>query len=47
MAARTASVSVTADREIVMKRLFDAPRELVFDAYTDPEHVLQWWGPRG
>ena len=36
-----------ADREIVMTRVFDAPRELVFEAWTDPEQVRQWWGPRG
>ena len=28
-------------------RLLDAPRDLVFDAWTDPEQVVQWWGPRG
>jgi uncharacterized protein YndB with AHSA1/START domain len=32
---------------IVMTRVFDAPRELVFRAYTDPELVPQWWGPEG
>ena len=37
----------TADREIVMTRVFAAPRELVFDAYTDPEHIAKWWGPNG
>ena len=37
----------TADREIVMTRVFDAPRELVFDAYTDPKHIAEWWGPNG
>jgi uncharacterized protein YndB with AHSA1/START domain len=37
----------TADREIVASRLFDAPRELVFEMWTDPKHVAQWWGPRG
>ena len=37
----------TADREIVLSRLLDAPRELVFAAWTDPEQVVQWWGPRG
>src|SRR4051812_34962720 len=37
----------TADREIVQSRLLDAPRELVFPAWTDPKQVVQWWGPRG
>jgi uncharacterized protein YndB with AHSA1/START domain len=34
-------------RELVITRIFDAPRELVFKAWTDPKHVAQWWGPRG
>jgi uncharacterized protein YndB with AHSA1/START domain len=34
------------DHEFVMTRIFDAPRELVFQVYTDPEAVPQWWGPR-
>src|SRR5258708_28385740 len=33
--------------DIVMTRVFDAPRELVFKAYTDPTLFAQWWGPRG
>lgn len=37
----------TADREIVITRTVDAPRELVWDAMTDPSHVVHWWGPRG
>jgi uncharacterized protein YndB with AHSA1/START domain len=37
----------TADREIVTTRLFDAPRELVFEAWINPQHVAQWWGPHG
>jgi uncharacterized protein YndB with AHSA1/START domain len=37
----------TADREIVITRVFDAPRELVFQVWTDPKHVAQWWGPKG
>lgn len=37
----------TADREIVITRVFDAPRELVFGAWTQPEHLLRWWAPRG
>jgi uncharacterized protein YndB with AHSA1/START domain len=36
-----------SDREIVITRVFDAPCELVFEAWTNPEHVVQWWGPRG
>jgi uncharacterized protein YndB with AHSA1/START domain len=36
-----------ADREIVITRVFDAPRELVWQAMTDPEQVVHWWGPRG
>jgi uncharacterized protein YndB with AHSA1/START domain len=38
--------STPSDREIVMTRVFDAPRELVFKAYTDPKAIAQWWGPR-
>jgi uncharacterized protein YndB with AHSA1/START domain len=34
-------------RSIVTTRLIDAPRELVFDAFTNPEHLAQWWGPIG
>jgi uncharacterized protein YndB with AHSA1/START domain len=37
----------TADREIVISRVVDAPRELVWEAWTNPEHVAKWWGPRG
>ena len=35
----------TAIREIVTSRLFDAPRELVWKVWTEPEHVAVWWGP--
>lgn len=37
----------TENRELVITRIFDAPRELVFRAWTDPAMVVQWWGPRG
>jgi uncharacterized protein YndB with AHSA1/START domain len=37
-------VTTPSDREIRLTRLFDAPRNLVFDAMTKPEHVTQWWG---
>ncbi len=39
--------SATAEREIVVERVFDAPRELVWEAWTNPRHVAQWWGPQG
>lgn len=39
--------SDTAHREIVITRVFNAPRETVFHAFTDPKHVDQWYGPRG
>ena len=35
------------DREIVVTRLIDAPRELVFAAFTEREHIEQWWAPKG
>src|SRR5262245_37532641 len=50
MADRTAStftLTLPSEREIVMTRLFDAPRSLVFEALSKPEHVRCWWGPRG
>jgi len=48
MDARTSSpVLETADREIVISCVFDAPRELVWEAWTNPKHVVNWWGPNG
>jgi len=32
-------------RDLVVSRLFDAPLELVWKAWTEPEHVMRWWGP--
>src|SRR5687767_5058312 len=40
-------VSLPSDTEIQMSRLFDAPRRLVFEAMTQPEHVKEWWGRLG
>src|SRR3978361_1500921 len=37
----------TADREIVISRGIDAPRELVFEAFTEVRHLSRWWGPEG
>ncbi|WP_198169618.1 SRPBCC domain-containing protein [Agromyces laixinhei] len=39
--------SAAADREIVLSRVIDAPRELVFEAFTEVRHLSQWWGPKG
>jgi uncharacterized protein YndB with AHSA1/START domain len=44
---RSNLVENTSDREIVITRVFDAPRELVWNAWTDPKHLLHWWGPKG
>ncbi|MCA9611355.1 MAG: SRPBCC family protein [Myxococcales bacterium] len=35
------------DREIVIMRVYDAPRDLVFEAWTNPEHIVRWFGPNG
>lgn len=37
----------TAEREIKVSRLFDAPINLVWEVWTDPEHIKNWWGPNG
>lgn len=47
MAGGSGALSLDADRAIVMSRVFDAPRDLVFDAWTHPDHVAEWWGPAG
>jgi uncharacterized protein YndB with AHSA1/START domain len=41
------SKPATADREIVLSRVIDAPRELAFEAFTQVRHLSQWWGPDG
>jgi uncharacterized protein YndB with AHSA1/START domain len=42
---RTTRFQARGDRELVMTRIFDAPRERVFQAYTNPRLIPQWWGP--
>ena len=44
--AQTATVTTPTDREIHVERVFDAPRDRVFAAFTDPELIPEWWGPR-
>jgi uncharacterized protein YndB with AHSA1/START domain len=39
--------SNTANRELVISRLLDAPIELVWEVWTDPDHIASWWGPDG
>jgi uncharacterized protein YndB with AHSA1/START domain len=41
------AANATTDREIVIIRIVDAPRELVWQAWTEPQHIAQWWGPNG
>jgi uncharacterized protein YndB with AHSA1/START domain len=43
----TLQVTTPTDNEIVMTRVFDAPRHLVWDAFTQPELLKKWFGPRG
>jgi uncharacterized protein YndB with AHSA1/START domain len=43
----TFKVTTPSDREIRLTRLFDAPRHLVFEAMTKPEHIKRWWGCLG
>lgn len=38
---------VENERILVLERVFDAPRERLFEMFKDPEHLKQWWGPRG
>jgi uncharacterized protein YndB with AHSA1/START domain len=45
--SNTFKVTTPSDREIVLTRLFDAPRHLVFEAMSKPEHIKQWWGNLG
>lgn len=40
-------METTTDREIVISRMIDAPRELVFEAFTEVRHLSRWWGPSG
>jgi uncharacterized protein YndB with AHSA1/START domain len=45
--SETFALTTPSDREIRMTRLFDAPRRLVFEAMSKPEHIMQWWGRIG
>jgi uncharacterized protein YndB with AHSA1/START domain len=45
--AHTSTISTPSEREIHVERVFDAPRDRVFAAYTDPALIPEWWGPHG
>lgn len=47
MIRKTDVVTNSAERELVITRVFNAPREVVFKAWTDPKQVVRWWGPKG
>ena len=43
----TVKIRTPTDRDIVITRIFDAPRAVVFEAWTNAEHVAHWWDPSG
>jgi uncharacterized protein YndB with AHSA1/START domain len=43
----TTQRSDTADRELFLSRTLDAPVDLVWEAFSKPEHIAEWWGPNG
>ena len=45
--ASTTETAPSTDRELTITRVFEAPRQLVFKAWTDPRHLADWWGPEG
>jgi len=47
MAAESRNAALVGDREIRGTRVFDAPRDLVWKLWTEPEHIGEWWGPNG
>jgi uncharacterized protein YndB with AHSA1/START domain len=47
MGASSDAATKAAERELVITRVFEAPRDLVFKAWTDPEHMVKWFGPKG
>lgn len=47
MSSSSSAAIETDERVLVIERVFDAPRELVFKAWTEPDRLTQWMGPRG
>jgi uncharacterized protein YndB with AHSA1/START domain len=46
MSTMSKSSTQVATRELFIERIFDAPRELLWKAWTDPQHIMRWWGPK-
>jgi uncharacterized protein YndB with AHSA1/START domain len=47
MAVTADAAALSTEYELVITRIFDAPRRLVFKLWTEPKHLVVWWGPRG
>ena len=47
MAPKVEPARESAEHQLRITRVFDAPREVVFKAWTDPQLLAQWWGPKG
>ena len=47
MTEQTPVATGAQDQRVVITRVFDAPRQMVFDAWTQPDQVARWWGPVG
>ncbi len=45
--AKNSDTTNAVAQDLVITRVFDAPRELVWKAWTEPEHLMRWWGPKG
>lgn len=47
MAAKSNAAGEMNERALVLSRIFDAPRRLVFKVWSEPQHLVHWWGPQG
>ncbi|MHB8384153.1 MAG: SRPBCC domain-containing protein [Candidatus Binataceae bacterium] len=47
MAATSNATAIPAERELIITRIFDAPRKVVYQAWADPEQMVKWLGPKG
>lgn len=44
---QSAAIAETFSKEFVIERVFDAPRDLVWQVFTERDHLMNWWGPKG